>query len=476
MGVMFFYKLIHILVRFDHPMDIKSGNTNKIYMGIKIALKKEQVYIAYSAGSDRKLFAVKPTIKCLRCQIDLKNRIINTGMKQYDRISTEALQKMYSWFVEAVERLEKYEKRIATVSAITSLYEGDFINSKSSDKVRELDFWANYDNFMAFKKNQVRRTTYTQYNEIARNRLKRFFDRHENKYTSIDQIDSTFLIRFNEYFIEQRPLSAASYSHMVSVFKMFVRYLVSNRLLPEEKYGVVNFHLKRKEYENNKDFALSIKELQALYDFNDLTPAVKRNLDYFICNCLLGGLRWSDFKNLSFKEIDMMNRRVEVHTSKTRKKLKFPIFDFCYQIIKNYNPEVFNTEQRAFKELNNLNVFNRSLKEAAQKFYIINAKGEKVYPYHAKRQCLIQNVNSSKECSKPMWELFKASMARRTFITIMRRAGYGFEEAKSFTGHVNPVSYSRYSKVTEDDQKTILERAFGALGNVAEMKHMKVAR
>jgi len=47
-------------------------------------------------------------------------------------------------------------------------------------------------------------------------------------------------------------------------------------------------------------------------------------------------------------------------------------------------------------------------------------------------------------------------MARSTFITILRRNGFGFEEARSFTEHQNLIVYSRYSRKNELDHRIIL--------------------
>jgi len=49
-------------------------------------------------------------------------------------------------------------------------------------------------------------------------------------------------------------------------------------------------------------------------------------MDYFLCNCLLGGLRWEDFKNLNFEEIDLMQQHVRVFSRKGKKELNFTIF------------------------------------------------------------------------------------------------------------------------------------------------------
>jgi len=148
---------------------------------------------------------------------------------------------------------------------------------------------------------------------------------------------------------------------VISLFRSYCKYLVRAKILPAERYELVNHHLKRKQHVYLKDFALTINQFQEFCDFQDWPHWIKRNMDYFLCNCLLGGLRWGDFKNLNFEEIDLMQKNVSVFSRKGKKQLNFPIYDFCFNIIRKYNPhdKINHTKHKIFPELNNLNVFNR---------------------------------------------------------------------------------------------------------------------
>ncbi|WP_161947789.1 tyrosine-type recombinase/integrase [Rufibacter ruber] len=444
-------------------------------MGLRVILKRNQVYIAYSAAGDRRLFAIRPTLKCEPQHLDTEGRIVSSGNRKKDVESTRALQNQYIWFASTIERLEKFENRRATIEVVAALYEESFVDTKSISKNKELRFWSCFDEFIETKRSEgLADVTINQYDIVARNRLSRFFESIGIKNPQVDQFDTRLLNKFKNFFINNLNLSCASYNHTISVFKMFMAHLKSTGSLTQRNYDLIRASLQSRDYENSKDLALTVEQLNALLHFNDLTPAVKRNLDYFICNCLLGGLRWQDFKNLTFGNINMISKNVSVHTSKTRKKVEFPVYDIVYNLIRKYNPAVDEPNQKVFKELNNLNVYNRSLKEAASKFYMIDEKGERVYPFREYRESVIFGVKKAKKQIKPLYEFFKSSMARRTFISVMRRAGYGFEETKVFTGHVNPYSYSKYCKLVDEDKILILNKVFGDL-NDEEPMHMRIA-
>ena len=282
---------------------------NSYIMGITVCQKKLQVYISYSAAGERQLFAVKPTLKVSsREHLDAGNRLVTSGNAEFDRAANASIHKLYQWFTETVERLERWEKRIASVPMLSNLYEETFVDSSSREKVQMLEFWKNFDAFMAEKKTEVADTTFHEYNTTERKRFASFLTHGKNRYTTVDEIDDTSLIRFKKYFIIYRQFGAASYSMVVSLFKSFCKYLVRVRLMCAEKFFLVNYHLKRKQHENMKDFALTIEQLQEFHEFEDWPFYIKRNMDYFICNCLLGGLRWDDFKKLNFQEIDLFKK------------------------------------------------------------------------------------------------------------------------------------------------------------------------
>jgi len=105
------------------------------------------------------------------------------------------------------------------------------------------------------------------------------------------------------------------------------------------------------------------------------------------------------------------------------------------------------------------------LNEGAKRFYRLDENGEKYYPYREMRVWRIQLAKDNRSGTKLIQDFFKTSMARRTFITILRRNGFGFEEVRCFTDHQNPIVYIRYSRIYELDQRIILGQSFGKLSD-----------
>ncbi|GAB3536340.1 hypothetical protein GCM10027443_26500 [Pontibacter brevis] len=432
-------------------------------MGVKIILKSKRVYISYTYAGERKLFAIKPAITCEQPElVDLENGLVYTLKMKPDKHQTKALQQYYNWFVQTVHRLESFEKKRATVSVVSRLYEREFINSKSNETDKSLEFDLNLDSYITYKQNvdNISGRSLQQYSSVFRKRLEGFLE--ANKYTSVEDINVVFLSKLNHHLSSKLKLSKASYAFTVATFKNFCKYLFLEKKLSSDMFQLIRLSLRVSTYENLTDFALTLEELAAFSKFDFKHKKQNKNRDAFVANCLTGGLRFSDFSRLTVSNCDFENKEITIYTKKTKKKVTIPMHSLVVEIIHRHNPDLTDKNKRLFN-LGNRDCYNRSLKELAKKFYLLTDEGDKAYPYHEPVNRIIEKADKKTNVEVvPKYKLFKPSLCRRTFISVLAE-NYQISEIQQFTAHTSYTSLVKYIKVSKKRKLEVMTNAFGVM-------------
>src|SRR5690606_20176567 len=119
-------------------------------------------------------FAVRPTITLKDGEhLDKQSNSIYTGNRIVDRDLNQTLSKNLNWFLDTVERLEKFEKRQATVSLISRLHQEEFLTEK---KPIPKTFDAAFDAFLDYKRDVegMKGKSLLEYSNNSMKRLKLF--------------------------------------------------------------------------------------------------------------------------------------------------------------------------------------------------------------------------------------------------------------------------------------------------------------
>lgn len=437
---------------------------NEPIMGITITSKKGQLYISFTANRQRKLFAVRPTVKATPAQLDVAAASVFTGNRKHDKEVNRILHRNLNWFIETVERLERLEKRKVTVTLITRLYQEEFLTEKLTT---QKTFDAILRDFADYKRDVdgVCKASMEQYSRFFPKRFKSFLERYG--YVHVDEIDETFIVRLKKHLLDLN-YSRATYSHTTDVFKNFCKYLLKLRLISADTFFCAKETLKSKSCNNIKDFALTLVEVKELYHFRGVTRTQAFYKDVFIFNCCSGGLRFSDLKKIRVGDVDLQRKLLHVYTQKNKSYLSIPLLPLAEEIIRRYNPDIDETaekERLLFKLGNSLNSVNRRFKLIAKRFYRIDEKGQRVYPYRVHRQEIVETANKGHKLRyRYMYDFFKSSLCRRTFISILLEQNYNFEQIRLYTGHRSYKAFSAYPKLSQKSKVETLHKAFALLG------------
>jgi site-specific recombinase XerD len=429
-------------------------------MGVTITSKKGRLYISFTANKQRKLFTVRPTIKVSTKQIDTESQTIFTGNRREDKELNKILISNLNWFYETVERLEKYEKTQPTITLISRLHKEEFLTDK---KPIPKTFNTALSNYLTHKEEieGISGKSLLQYSQNFAKRLRLFLERY--KYKNLEELDERFLRKFSKHLFDLN-YSKATYSLTVDVFKNFCRYLMNQRLISADFYLQAREVLKSKTVNNLKDFALTLDEVKELHNFKGITKNQEFFKDVFIFNCVTGGMRHSDLSRIKVGDVDLNRKLLHVYTQKNKSYITIPLLPLAEEIIRKHNPKIDtdkNKERLLFDLGTSLNSINKRYKLIAKRFFKLDSEGNKIYPYRIHRQSIVETANKGHNVNyKPLFEFFKSSLCRRTFITILLDQSFTFEQIRLFTGHRSYKAFSAYPKLSQKSKTETLHRAF----------------
>jgi integrase len=313
-------------------------------MGVTITNKKGQLYISYTKSNQRKLFSIKPQVKVEPAQIDIENLTINTGNRKKDKELNLILQNNYNWFLDTIERLEKFEKTQATVTLISRLHQQEFLTEKkAAPKTFDQALEAYLDNKRDVE--GMKGLALLEYTQNFVKRIRGFLNAYN--YKTIDEINEDFLHKFSKHLLDLE-YSKATYSLTTSVFKNFCKYLVDKKLIPAETLLSARDILKSKTYANIKDFALTIKEVKELYEFKGVLKAQVYYKDLFVFNCIAGGMRYSDLRKIKVGDLDLEKNILHVYTQKTKTYVTIPLIPLAIEIIRKHRPDLETVDKDSY--------------------------------------------------------------------------------------------------------------------------------
>jgi integrase len=197
------------------------------------------------------------------------------------------------------------------------------------------------------------------------------------------------------------------------------------------------------------DISLNAEQLQALSSavVEDTHKVVR---DLFVVGCYTG-LRLSDLKVLTTASVQ--GDFLEVVTQKTNSRIVIPLHDEVKRIVGEYGGKLPTPPSDQ-----HLNLTIKQICSAIPQFSAM---------YN--RRVVVEGKNTTEAI--PLHAMVKSHTMRRTFATLMYKAGIPTKSIMAVTGHKTEASFTKYLKLTTDDHAQIMAMHWERMkGNVSNLK------
>ncbi len=296
-----------------------------------------------------------------------------------------------------------------------------------------------YDEFIQEMKDQQEFTSNTIKNQTNMRNLLVKFKRDKKYILEFETLNISF---YNKYKAWARKDTKDKKKHQnntigrnISALKTFLKWASENGYNKFDNY---------KEFEKpsapTNSFALNENELFQLYN-HDLSEnkRLEKVRDLF-CLGAFTGLRFSDYSNISKKNIS--GEFIVLTQKKTKAKISIPLNYYSKQILEKYN---FN-----MPTISNQNL-NKYIKEACK---VADISSE-IYT--------VEFVGKNRfEETFFKWQKISSHTARRTFASIAMSKGANPFAVMRITGHKKIETFMNYVNITENQTRKLMTDIFGA--------------
>jgi len=249
---------------------------------------------------------------------------------------------------------------------------------------------------------------------------------------TFDKMDNDFYEQFTFYLYEHLENNPNTVGNRIKQLKVFLGWAV-------EKELTLNLKFKKFKKPNCESFsvALSIDQLNKLYDLNlSHDKTLEQTRDLFVIGCA-SGLRFSDFKEIKLANIqgDFLSKFV----NKTREEVKVPLNDYSRGIIQRYPNGLPSASY----------TFNKDLKKIAKAaglneiIEITKRPGGKIVKEYVE-----------------FWTKVSSHCARRTFASQSLDRGLLITDIMKITLHKDTKTFLKYVKNSEPRLKEVVTKAW----------------
>lgn len=400
----------------------------------------------------------------LQCNFfDNKKECCKRNVDCFERQRIEhAVQKMKDLIINAYRMLvdEGEEKTSKTLS----LYVDKLLNATDPAMESKKDFFAVYDEFIAFQQNTVSKSALKGYNKVKR-ALQRFENYQQLTYKrnfslDLESINEHTLTSFENYIllepriIDQYPqikemtlrfyYKERSQNYVANLFHI-IRHFFNwcNQTNNTSNKPFLNFKVKAEIY--GTPFYLTLEERERLYayDFKEREWLTEQK-DIFVFQCCIG-CRVSDLLKLT--KSNVIDGAIEYIATKTKDSkphtIRVPLNSIALEIIDKYAEKQQDTEKLLpFTVSAN---YNRNLKA------IFKEAG-------LNRLVTLLNPLTRKEEQKPLYEVATSHLARRTFIGNLYKRVQDPNLIASLSGHVEgSKAFARYRSIDEEMKRKLVK-------------------
>lgn len=182
------------------------------------------------------------------------------------------------------------------------------------------------------------------------------------------------------------------------------------------------------------EVALTVEEIQSIYNCKKLSSAQKVVRDLFVFSCYTG-LRYSDLKRV--ESINIQNEILNIKTQKTGATVHLPLHPYLKGILERNKGEL--------PTLSSQQNYNKVLKTLCRKAKI-------------QQKILIERHEGLKFIRKnvPKWKLISSHTGRRSFATNAYLAEIPTARIMLLTGHKTEESFFKYIRIQKKENAQIL--------------------
>lgn len=219
------------------------------------------------------------------------------------------------------------------------------------------------------------------------------------------------------------------------------RYAVSKGYMDVSPFGDGKYKIQGEVY--GEPVFLTIAERNALYACDKLPTDLAVQRDIFIFQCHVG-CRVSDLLELTTDNLTD-DGFIQYIQHKLRREnptvIRVPLSDTALEIIARYKGQ----PRRRLLPFTNSQHYNRAIHDFCRIAGL-------------KRMVLVQDPQTLKTVSRPLWEVATSHLARRTFMANVFKETKSEKITSAFTGHVNgSKAFSRYTSVDDEMKLEVLK-------------------
>lgn len=297
----------------------------------------------------------------------------------------------------------------------------------------ELTLLGVFDRFCEAKRGEYAKATLKSYS-TTRMHLSEFEVQREQT-TMANDVSANWIDAFRRS-LRMRGLTDNSLRRSLKILKTCLRWAEERGYVSNDSYVRA---IRLGNERESLTIALTAEQLKQI-ETVDLSnrPGLNRVRWWFLAQCCTG-VRFADLHNITAS--NAKDGWLSIRPRKTKDQM--------------VRLEVTPLLQRAFKELNDRPLdftaqhYNRMLKDLGRALELNDVTSQ------------VRFVGSERiENLVPMYQLLSSHTARRTFITILLRAGEPQEFVMRLSGHKDVRSFMKYVKMTDHDTTRILRDVF----------------
>lgn len=394
--------------------------------------KETLIYFTASFKNEGKTFVYSTGEKIEPRYWGFQNKMpLSRGnISQFSKSIKLQLDRHSNLFMET-ESLFKKIKEDFTSKVLKKVFDEEFKKVTTGSN----NFFESYDEFTSekSKNKEWSLATIKRYKNI-RNLLINFEKSKKYKLT-FNTINDKFYSEFTSYCLDDLNHINNTYSRNLGLIKTFMFWSLKNKYTYNDTFQ----HFKKLEKVITKQIALTIEDLNTLLEFEFDTERLQKVRDVFVFACVTG-MRYGELSLI--KRSNVVNGNIILKEDKDRSKQarEIPLTNISKIILKKYDyqlPLIANQKQ------------NEYIKEIFKKMGYVDSV-----------QKVTTKGRENIKTEMLFYERISTHTARRTFITMMKRAGKSDKLTASITGHTDMKTLNEYYQVDDLEKKEAMDKVF----------------
>jgi integrase len=394
------------------------GGTLKYYTNEKIKP------IQWSATKGQ----AKPTAEIINVNLRQFEAIVDNAINAYKNDNKQqhpSLDKLRS-VLDAAYKGQKDAKTFETyyIAYLNEIKEGKRTNEGINFGLRRIQDYANTFEHL------------TEFKAKVKGRYKREI--------TFELLDDKFARDFKHYLETVQKHNPNTIAKVLKMLKAVIRAAIADNVIKDAALLTAKL-----PSADTDDISLSIEQLQAL-STAALDGTMKEIRDLFVVGCYTG-LRISDLKTITTASLE--GDFLEVVTQKTSHKIVIPLHDEVKRIVSEYGGKLPKPPSDQ-----HLNVCIKQICATIPQFNAMFT-----------RRIVVEGKKTTEAI--PLYAMVKSHTMRRTFATLMYKAGIPTKSIMAVTGHKTEASFTKYLKLSNEEHAEIMAMHWERMkGNVSNLK------